>query len=307
MSDQTALSAEQLQKVGALAQSIQAKLTSQGPYAIGRVQVRGNSILGFLNQVNSLREFYQESTATFKNATFLVYEQERLTFGQVAEQANSLAIALAGLGVTKGKRVALFMRNWPEWCIAFHAITMMGAVCVPLNGWWIEEEVAYGLENSGASVVICDTERHKKCHPCLAKLGISAVLIRNGPFVEAKGYKALHWDNLMKTKGLAPAVNIDPEDVAAIMYTSGTTGHPKGVVLTHRSIMAQMMVAKFGVEMTREVMKVLAPNAPPDPIQPCVICPVPLFHVTACHHLFLTSYCMGRKTVIMAKWDAGFK
>ena len=143
---------------------------------------------------------------------------------------HAIAATLIGdLGVQKGDRVAIAMRNYPEWITSFVGILAAGAVAVPLNGWWTGEELVYGLEDSGATVMIADPERLERVADDLAGLGVTPVLARG----RLEG--VLAYDDVVAARRPAPTVAIEPDDDATILYTSGTTGHPKGAVATHRS------------------------------------------------------------------------
>jgi len=202
----------------------------------------------------------------------------------------------------KGDRVAIAMRNMPEWCFAWIAISQAGGICVPLNGWWREKEMEYGLQDSGAKIVFCDEERNSVLTPLVDKLKITLIHTNLGLFNEvvALGEKL----SVINPNTLEiPNVN-EPQDVACIMYTSGTTGHPKGVTLTHRGVLNQMEISRMSEVIKLSLSRL--PGMPPlSSKQPAVICAIPLFHVTASHHVFLSCFVTGRKMVIMYKWDAG--
>lgn len=259
----------------------------------------------FLKGPKTLREFYDLRFLENAESTFIVFNEERYTYRQVWAQVCSLASQLAASGVGKGDRVAIAMRNYPEWCLAFLATTAIGAIIVPLNGWWKGKELEYGLVDSGAIRVFVDDERLSHVARCLVKYNIQAILVRSSQSASQLPPNTVHYEQFFAPGvGLScPASETAHDDYACIMYTSGTTGNPKGVVLTNRGICSQLIMALLGDTMKKALTPPAAPGAPV--AQPCVICPVPLFHVTASHHIFLSSIVYGAKLVLMFKWDAG--
>eukprot|EP00756_Hemistasia_phaeocysticola_P037528 Hpha_TRINITY_DN16702_c3_g2::TRINITY_DN16702_c3_g2_i1::g.76535::m.76535 len=252
-----------------------------------------------------LREYFERMFTEFARREFVIFRDERHSFAHVWQQVSALGAALTeDFGVKSGDRVACAMRNSPEWVIAFIAATSIGAVIVPVNSWWQREELEYGLKDSGAKVLLCDDRIYSRISGSLAGLGVQGILCRpaqatNGVPVYADVVQK-HWG-----KRCPPCIRT-PDDPAAIMYTSGTTGHPKGVVLTHRGICNQLWFALFIDEIKERVAKAMGlPLPSKNPNQNTVICPVPLFHVTACHHIFLSAIGYGGKLVLMEKWDAG--
>ena len=178
-----------------------------------------------------------------RDREFIVYNEERYTFGQAYARAAALAHVLrTTFSVGKGDRVCIAMRNYPEWCIAFIAISAIGSVAVPVNGWWGPHEMEYGLQDSGSRVLICDKERHARAAHCLARLGIRALSVR-AAIAGVASFGRLVGAALAAGKPM-PEVPLHTDDAAAMMYTSGTTGNPKGVVLTHRGITNQMTLVR---------------------------------------------------------------
>ena len=244
----------------------------------------------------SMREFCDTYFPKHASKEFLVFQDERYTFEQVHKLMTSLSTVLLNTyNVKPGDRVAVSMRNFPEWCISFLAVTCLGAIVTPLNSWWTTEELLYGLQDSGSKVIICDDERMRRVLPVMDKLTLEVLLVR----AKHAHAKVKHWDELVSLdhSNRFPEAQIGHDDVAAIMYTSGTTGHPKGVVLTHRGICNQLTMAILA----QLLQEAIAPDQVEE--KPCAICPVPLFHVTASHHLFLSSLVPGKKLVLMPKWD----
>jgi long-chain acyl-CoA synthetase len=136
-------------------------------------------------------------------------------------------------GVKKGDRVAIAMRNYPEWVMSFAAILSIGAISVSFNAWWTEDENDFALEDCGAKVLLCDEERAERSAGSLKRLGIHGVVCRSSKPLPA-GFD--RWEDSIMLGEAMPAVDIAPDDDATILYTSGTTGRPKGAVSTHRSI-----------------------------------------------------------------------
>ena len=255
------------------------------------------------------------------DATFLVYEDERTTFADHYRIACTLAHRLrTTFGITKGDRVAIVMRNLPEWIMAFWGATLAGAIVVPLNAWWSGEELRYGLEDSGSKVAFVDTERAERIRPFLGGLsGLGAVIVadehRTEPSSplevrEPTGGSApvAEWPFPLALGAVGeaaspPDIIVDPEDDATIFYTSGTTGRPKGAVGTHRNMVTNLM-SLFFIN-TRGSMRfgTAALEATGEKTQPAFLLSVPLFHATGCHSVMVSNIAAGGKIVMMHHFD----
>jgi long-chain acyl-CoA synthetase len=262
------------------------------------IQIRGGATVKvFKNAPRNLREIFDTARARGED-TFLVYEDERWSFDDVMAAVDGLAAALVErYGVGKGDRVAIGMRNYPEWVISFAAITSIGAISVSLNAWWTEDELAYALEDSGTKVLIADVERVERSRASAARLGIATIGVRLPAGAAPDATE--RWEDVVVAGATMPDVDIDPDDDATILYTSGTTGHPKGAVSTHRAIV-QALTA-FGCRTAIDRMR--KPDAPRPDGAPSFILIVPLFHVTGCVPVMLSCFSAGIKLVIMYKWD----
>ena len=236
-------------------------------------------------------------------ATFIVYEGERWSFKHFFDQVDKLGYLLVNeLNVRSGDRVAIAMRNYPEWMVAYTAIISAGAVVVPLNSWGQADELAYGLTDAGARLLFCDQQRLDYIAPQLGELAVDAVVVRPAGTVPKS---CREWNELLDGAGAVelPEVDIGADDVAMIMYTSGTTGRPKGAVSTNRAICQ----ALFNFELQALVSAMVNPATIDRMMQagyaPATLLVVPLFHVSGCFAVFMLNLRGGRKTVIMYKWD----
>lgn len=229
---------------------------------------------------------------------FVVYRQERITYGEAYAQAAALATALReDFGVSSGDRVAILSRNNPQWMIGFIATLSIGAVAVPMNAWWTTEELDYGLRDCNARVVIADRQRIERLAPLVETLSLDLIAIDDceGLAVPLRSYTAVVGAHV----GAAmPQASVAPDDYASIMYTSGSTGHPKGALSSHRGILS----ALYSLMLLGAAGKQLEGDAAANP--PVGLLAIPLFHCTASHTAFLLSLIVGRKLVIMHRWDA---
>jgi long-chain acyl-CoA synthetase len=258
--------------------------------------VRGVSTQVFRHAPANLAQMFGMSR-NHGDKDFLVYEDERLTFTQAFEHIDALGHALVErYGVQKGDRVAVAMRNYPEWCMSFAAILSVGGISVSMNSWWKEEEMDYALRDSSPKVLICDDERYATAKTTCDALGVKVLLVRS----KQTASTADHWHDVVQLGNKPPAVDIAPDDDATILYTSGTTGFPKGAVSTHRAIISSLM--SFSLRQTVDGMRATA-KPEPDPFPPSFILIVPLFHVTGCVPVMMSCFVAGLKLVIMYKWD----
>jgi long-chain acyl-CoA synthetase len=228
---------------------------------------------------------------------FLVYEDERWSFAEVMRHVDALAALLVRhYGIRPGDRVAIGMRNYPEWIVAFAAITSIGAIAVSLNAWWSADELVYGLNDSGSSVLIGDRERVERLLPRRAEIATRLLAVR-WPSAPDEVDRC---EALLRLGDAMPVVDIAPDADATILYTSGTTGHPKGAVSTHRAVLTALIAYACRAAVRNAVN--------PDergkhPFPPAFILAVPLFHVTGLIPVMLSAFAAGNKLVMMYKWN----
>ncbi len=246
-----------------------ASLTADGQvFALEDVDIRGHSYRNYINQPVNLPE-YLRSMLSHAQKEWVVLGEERYSYGEGYQYGAEFAVALQQrFGLRKGDRVAIVMRNNPQWMMAFLGAAMAGAVVVPMNGWWTTEELEYGLEDCGATIVVADPARAARFQPFADRLGLQ--LIGVGDFSDVQLDVADFMSLCAEFAGAEPPpVSIDPEDDACIMYTSGSTGHPKGAVQTHRGIIAALFSWLLLGNATNLVVSPSDPNPPPsDPNSP---------------------------------------
>jgi long-chain acyl-CoA synthetase len=268
------------------------------PFEVVTVEKSGVTNRVFKNAPTTVRDFFDLSRGN--ESTFLVYEDEEWTFAKVMNEVDGLAHALVHrYGIKKGDRVGIAMRNYPEWVVSFAAILSIGAISVSLNAWWTEEEIAYAVNDSALSLLIADRERVERSLEACAKVGASLLGVRfasgvfDSPLVE-------RWEDVVVAGADMPRVDIDADSDATILYTSGTTGYPKGAVSTHGAICQAIMAFTSGaaVQSARRDEGEEGSGLPP-----CFILIVPLFHVTGCIPVMMSCFSWHFKLVMMYRWD----
>ena len=272
------------------------QLTAPGqPFAMQVVDIGGNPCRVYVNAPNSLRELFAENRS---DETFFVYEDERYSFEDMYQRAATIAATLVNdYGVGRGDRIAIAMRNYPEWIMAFTAITSIGAIAVAMNALWGPEEMAYGLSHSGARLVFADQERVDRLARCEPSLNIDIIGVRLKEPV-ASGVRLI--SDILATPAAMPTAEIDPDEDTLILYTSGSTGHPKGAVSSHRAVISALLSWEIDA-----AASALINNTEPLvlPYQIATLLGVPLFHVAGSHAVYLSCYRSQRKLVGMYKWD----
>jgi long-chain acyl-CoA synthetase len=277
-----------------------AELTAPGaPFEIAEVEIRGVPTKTFRNAPPNVRALWL-STAAYADRDYLVYGDERITYAEAHRQVASVVNWLMAQGVRPGDRVAVAMRNYPEWMLVYWACACMGAACVGMNAWWTAAEMAYGLKDSAPKVVFADAERIARIAEQPAMLGDSRlVAVRAAPPAGA-----VAWPEVVAHGGALPDVAVDPDDDICIFYTSGTTGFPKGAQLTHRSSINNLMNMMFSGQAhglaTQRATGAPPPEAPPIP---STLVTTPLFHVTANNCGAYATTAAGGKMVLMHRWD----
>ena len=281
------------------------ELTSPGqPFEITSVEVRGQSIKAYAAAPPSLREMWLASAA-FADRDYLVYENERWTYSDAHRDVAAIANWMAKQGIKQGDRVAIAMRNYPEWLLLYWACVSQGIAVVGVNAWWVAGELAFGLEDSAPKLLICDQERLDRFNEIKDQFPDLPVV---GVRLKAPVDGVIDFSAMLKDGGELPAASIDPDEDACIFYTSGTTGRPKGAQLTHRGCVNNVMnLAFWGTAMSHSLAR--ANNMPPpDPsVAPIAagLITTPLFHVTANNCMAQGTTLSGGKLVHMYRWDAG--
>jgi acyl-CoA synthetase (AMP-forming)/AMP-acid ligase II len=252
----------------------------------------------YINFPDSIRG-YLDFALLHAEKECLVYEDERYTYKEVFEKSAQTGNALISQGIKKGDRVAICMQNNPEFIFAYLGIVGVGAVCVPLNSWWVPSEVIYGLEHSDAKILFADQKRMQGLDSLIA---VKKIITTYTPDPSYESFSEFIKDQPISF----PETKISRDDHATIYYTSGSTGNPKGVLSSQKAVIATLFSWACFSSVMKEIDSQKDPNSSAllDTASAILLC-VPLFHVTGSHAGMFMSILVGRKIVMMKKWDAG--
>ncbi|WP_243795310.1 class I adenylate-forming enzyme family protein [Saccharopolyspora gloriosae] len=268
-----------------------------GEFELVPRDVRGIPMRVYATGPQTLRDVLL-STAVHGDADYLVFGEQRWTFTEHLRVATGLANGLrTDFGLSQGDRVAIAMRNYPEWAPIFWAVQAAGLVAVPLNAWWTGPELRFALEDSGARVLFADPERVSRLAPDFGALDVVQVRGDSPP----EGVRC--WAELLAGLDFdakLPEMAVDPDDDATIMYTSGTTGRPKGAVASHRNHCTNLWNMALG----RRVAQAAAGVEPDPDARAGVLLTFPIFHIAGLSGLCSTTLA-GGKLVTMYRWEPG--
>jgi acyl-CoA synthetase (AMP-forming)/AMP-acid ligase II len=269
-------------------EELRARLTGPGGmFEIVEETVLGERMQVFKNRPRSLRELLAQS-ALHGEKEHLVEGERRISFAEHVRRVTSVAAGLRErYGIGKGDRVAILAENRVEWPLAFWATMSLGGIVAALNGWWTADEIAYGLEDSEPKLLIADKKRLERA----GKVGVPVLEIES----EFEALLAHAPDAAL------PDVPIEEDDPAVILYTSGTTGRPKGALASHRAIIGFVQTTTLsGAEsVLAEVMA--GKLAPPDPVkrpQVVFLATSPMFHLSGLYGNIVMQLALGGKLVI---------
>jgi len=286
----------------------------EGAFAMTEIEVRGVPMRVFNNAPPDMRVLWELATLHGEK-DYIIYEDERYSYNEIAGQVRALAHLLVDTyGVGRGDRVALAMRNYPEWIVGYWATVSIGAAVVGMNAWWTGPEMEYGLSDSRPKVLIADQERLDRVAPLLDGLRadhqLDVIAVRATGDLPAG---SVRWEDVIdaaSAPAALPDASIDPDDDATIFYTSGTTGFPKGAQLTHRGSIHNIMdivfmttVSSLSDQLAAAAGELDLSDAPPPPEQVTFMAPTPLFHVTACNCILHPATLAGGRLVLTYKWD----
>ena len=280
------------------------ELTSEGgAFEIEEITVRGAPMQTFKAAPNHLGDIWS-STALHGDRPYLVFNDEVISYTGAHDMVRGLRCWFEREGLAPGDRVAIAMRNFPEYMPCYWATTSGGLTVVGMNAWWVEDEMDYALKDSSPKVLICDEERLHRFEKIRADFPDLKVLT-----VRCDGQpQDTRLETALETMGTPSPVTIDPDDDACIFYTSGTTGRPKGAQQTHRGCVHNIMnMAFWGQCLAHTNHRVHGlPLPDPETAPPAAaLITTPLFHVTANNCVAQGTTMNGGKLVHMYKWDAG--
>ncbi|MBW2399281.1 MAG: acyl--CoA ligase [Deltaproteobacteria bacterium] len=283
------------------------ELTAPGAlFEVHQVVTHGVPVRAYASAPSSLREVWLGS-AGHDDKEYLVYQDERWTFSKAHRDVTSIASWLVERGIGPGDRVAIAMRNYPEWMLAYWATISIGATCVGMNAWWTGPELAYGLTDADPKVLICDGERLERILPHAAELGSRELIAVRA--AEPLPDRAIAWSELLGHDASLPDLTIDPDSDACIFYTSGTTGRPKGAQLTHRGCVNNLYSLMFwnmaAAAASAHAKGPSSSSDDPTPLKIVSLVCTPLFHVTANNCVAHSATLAGGKLIFMYKWNAG--
>ena len=254
----------------------------------------GVTMPAFKNAPPSLAHYFANYCAAHKDTEFLVDNGCRLTFGEAYDAALHVAAGLLSQHkLVKGDRIGIAARNSANWIVAYMGITMAGGCAALVNGFSSGEEMADALKMVGCRVVLADRKRAERLEG--TDHGAKVVPLKHD-CNPAEGLAAV-WGDPAETT----LPELGPDDYATLLYTSGSTGRSKGAYCDHRAVVNGTMSY---VVQSLMALTYLSGKGEASALQPCALVAVPLFHVTGEVPVFLQSFALGRKLVLMKKWDA---
>ncbi len=291
-------------------QEVLAELTGPGqPFELVELPTRRGPHRRFVHAPDTLWDVVSGASS---DAEYYVFGDERWTFADTHRRAAALARALVDdHGVVRGDRVAISMRNYPEWIVGMAACAAVGAVAVAVNSMWSAEEFHFGLRDSGATVLLADGERVAQLAGWSGSLPSVLAVHVDDSQLERAGREVGDLRSVLDAgpaDATPPAVEVGPDDPVTIFYTSGSTGLPKGVLSSHRQLVHALLSWELDTLLAARLAAAARPDVeqrPPTPRrQTTSLLAVPLFHVTGCHAVALLSFRAQRRVVAMPRWDA---
>ncbi len=254
--------------------------------------INGSVYKVFKNAPKTMRDLFTVIELLHGDFPFIVEGKNELTFAETIQKAKNICTYLNKIGIKPGDKVGICMQNCTEWVVIYVALAAYGVTVVPFNSWWKKEELSYGIEHSEVKLVFSDTKRYES----LTDLNIEIIV--NEPIDSKKTFNEI----VSGTSAEWPEANATEEDISVLLYTSGSTGLPKGVMLTHLAIIN----ALFSFYTLGELRKIVHNETLLDVENASVLINVPLFHVTGLVTQFLLSMIAKRKLIIMYKWEAKY-
>ncbi len=269
---------------------------AEGPLHVGPIEAHGACYPAFVNAPPHLRAFFDQTCALYAERECLVDDAERLSFAQVYARARRVAAGLiARHHVAPGDHVALAARNGAGWVIAYMGIAMAGGVATLVNAFWTGAEMAEAIRDVGCTLVIADRFRLEALKASPEPAGAPLVLLDLDGGIDECLAPLNAEDAGIAFPALAPTAP------ATLLFTSGSTGQCKGALSDHR---AKVQATLHFACTSLAVATLLAQRGtPPDPL-PATLLNLPLFHVTGEVNVMLQSFALGRKMVVMRRWDA---
>jgi acyl-CoA synthetase (AMP-forming)/AMP-acid ligase II len=279
-------------------EAIQALTGEGGMLPLTHFEKYGQNLPMIASAPPALSHFFAYFCTQHADAEFLVDGDTRLTFGQSYAAARHVAAALVtGHGIQKGDRIGIAARNSANWIIAYMGVLMAGGVATLLNGWWQGPELCAGIRDVGCSIVLADDRCTRRIAEC-GDTGDARVITFSHDGPPENGLAAL-----LSAGGDAGTAlpELTGDDLATILFTSGSTGQSKGAYSDHRGVVQGTFSY---VAQTLMALNIVTRQGKPPQGQPATLLNVPLFHVTAEVPVLLQSFVIGRKLVLMPKWDA---
>jgi len=291
----------------ARAAEVKAQLTAPGaPFELAKASVGGQSLSVYRQAPDNLVQMINKARRE-DDECFLVYQDERWSYRQFYHQVDALASWLCRQGIEPGQRVAIAMRNRPEWVVAFVAVSLMGGVPAPLNSFGLEEELRSSLDDLQAKLLICDTDRLRRLQGDTGTSNCNVLLVGGNPELSIDDTNSIivtdYQTAVSEPAEPLPIIEIQPEDPALVLFTSGASSRAKAVVSSQRAVCQ----ALYNIDYISAISAMTSPDAVAR-IQaaarlPVILTAVPLFQVSGLHAQLLTALRTGRRLVFMHRWD----
>ena len=254
--------------------------------------INGSKYKVFANAPKTMRDLFVVIELLHGDFPFIVEDKNELSFAKTIQKAKNICKHLNNIGIKPGDKVGICMQNCTEWVVIYVALAAYGVTAVPFNSWWKKEELSYGVDHSEVKLIFADQKRYQLLKDQNIELIVIEKIDGVKTYEEISSGNAENW----------PEANSTEEDVCVLLYTSGSTGLPKGVMLTHLAIIN----ALFSFYTLGELRKIVHNETLLDVENASVLINVPLFHVTGLITQFLLSMLAKRKLIIMCKWEAKY-